>query len=524
MIEVAIFFANAAILALEIVGGRSLTPYFGSSAEVWAGILAVVLAGLAIGYRAGGIFADRAKNEQRLRTLLAITLGGAGIAIATTWMVADAFAIVGTALAQSAGLTVGAAMVALFLLFPASILLAAVSPIAAKIRIRSLADSASVVGRLSAIAAIGSVAGSLITGIVLIPNVGSKESIIGIGISLIVLAIPFSTKGKRVTMSTLFVFFIGALISTHLVFASSAAGAVVGTLVADIDTRYNRMWIIDAPHRDGETYLRLVRTDPNSTQCGALMKGNAPTDADEMPIFQYTKAFDAVFRVIPEPEHILIIGGCNYSYPRHTARIAPKATIDVVELDPGMTAMAERWFGFVRPPTMNIFHADGRTFLNEAGDGKKPYDIVFIDAYNSILSIPYQLMTQEAFEKLRHSLAPGGIVVFNIIGTFEGKGSPYLGSVLSTLRTSFTHVEVFRIKDVPLSATQNIIVMASADEVGRELLTHAIGESGVLTLTQYPVTLRQMSNEKINFDEALVLTDNYAPVEALTKPLRERRY
>jgi predicted membrane-bound spermidine synthase len=380
-----------------------------------------------------------------------------------------------------------------------------------------------VVGRLSAIAAIGSVAGALITGMLLIPNIGSKESLIGIGIGLIILALMVSPPAKRMRFFIVFMAFTAALAAFNLFFPSSAQGAMPGTLVADIGTRYNRIWIFDTPHAEGNKYLRLLRTDPNDIQCGALMEGNAPTDASDIPIFDYTKSFDAAFHALPAPARILILGGCNYSYPRHAARLAPAANIDVVELDEGMTKAAKDWFGFVPPPSINIFHADGRTFLNGMAEkqNSKKYDIVFIDAYNSVLSIPYQLMTEEAFGMLHNSLAPGGIVVFNIIGTFEGKGSSYLGSVLATLKTSFTDIEVFKITGRPADVPQNIIVMASADEAGKETLKDAIGDDGLFVLPEYLLTLQRVPNENITSKDAFVLTDNHAPVEALTKPLRE---
>lgn len=525
MIGLAVFVANASILALEVVGARSFTPYFGASAEVWAGVLAVVLAGLAIGYHFGGKIADKKHDQNSLKKLLATTLGVSGVVIAVTWIVSDSFSILGSSIATYAGLTIGASVSALFLLFPASILLAAVSPIAVKMKLHSLENTARVVGRLSAIAALGSVAGAFITGIFLIPQFGSKETLVGVGIALILLAIALSAPSKRSHLGFMLFVFIGALMTSNFFFTSNASGAVNGKLVADISTRYNRIWVVDSPHALGASFMRTVHTDPSATQCASIMHGELPSHASETLTLKYTQAFDVGFNVIPNPEKILIVGGCNFSYPRHVASLYPNKSIDVVELDEGMTKIAEEWFGFVKPNHMNIYHADGRTFLkNSSQSNPNQYDVIFIDAYNSILSIPFQLLTKEAFQSMKESLAPGGVLVFNVIGTFDGSGRIYTQSVLKTLATTFTHTEILKIKDGELHVPQNIIILATKDNSGKDAVTLALQSNETVTVSEFGLILKVVSNEEEFVEGSLVFTDNYAPVEALTKPLRDFHY
>ena len=58
-----IFLTGAATLALEVLASRILTPYFGISLYIWAGILSVTLIALAIGYRIGGVWARKLKGD-----------------------------------------------------------------------------------------------------------------------------------------------------------------------------------------------------------------------------------------------------------------------------------------------------------------------------------------------------------------------------------------------------------------------------------------------------------------------------
>ncbi len=65
---------------------------------------------------------------------------------------------------------------------------------------------------------------------------------------------------------------------------------------------------------------------------------------------------------------------------------------------------------------MQIFHEDGRVFLNQ---NKKIYDVIFGDAFTSWYSVPYQLSTREAVEKKYNSLSMSGLVILNLISSIE---------------------------------------------------------------------------------------------------------
>ena len=78
-IAVAVFLSGAVLLGLEITASRVLAPTFGSSLFVWGSLIGIVLTGLAIGYWAGGIVADRLPSPYLLVTVL--TLGAVLVAL-----------------------------------------------------------------------------------------------------------------------------------------------------------------------------------------------------------------------------------------------------------------------------------------------------------------------------------------------------------------------------------------------------------------------------------------------------------
>ncbi|MCX8203722.1 MAG: fused MFS/spermidine synthase, partial [Nitrososphaeria archaeon] len=72
--DVRVFASGAAVMIVEIAGGRVVNAVYGSSAVVWGGVIGVVLSALAAGYYVGGRLADRFDP----RTVMAAMMTSAG--------------------------------------------------------------------------------------------------------------------------------------------------------------------------------------------------------------------------------------------------------------------------------------------------------------------------------------------------------------------------------------------------------------------------------------------------------------
>src|SRR5918994_6158093 len=143
-----VFGASASVLVVEIVALRLLAPYLGLTLETSTLVIGIALAAIAGGSWIGG----RGADERDSRGMLGPLLGTSGAVVAATPFVL-----------RGAGSAAGGA----HLLPPAAaavivpgLLLSAVTPIVTKLRLASLAETGSVVGRLSGIGTTGAILGT----------------------------------------------------------------------------------------------------------------------------------------------------------------------------------------------------------------------------------------------------------------------------------------------------------------------------------------------------------------------------
>lgn len=159
----------------------------------------------------------------------------------------------------------------------------------------------------------------------------------------------------------------------------------------------------------------------------------------EYLLLEYTRLMFAALFVNDKPLKVLIIGLGGGSLPRTISRYIPDAEIDVVEIDPDVVEVAERFFMFTSGELIKVHTGDGRTFIqNMAKDSScKRYDLVILDAFNSN-SIPKHLITKEFLREILQILAPKGVVAANVL-----IDNRLFHSMLKTYRKAFKRCYLF---------------------------------------------------------------------------------
>jgi predicted membrane-bound spermidine synthase len=161
-IGLTVFGCGGVLMGLEIVGGRMLSPDFGSGVWVWGSVISIFLAALSLGYFAGGLLSQRFPY-------------GLGLAV---MIAAAALSILPVALWHRpvsgwfAELNLherwGSLLAATSLFFVPSMLLGTVAPYAVRLVARDVASVGTRAGTLYALSTIGSFLGCLLTSFYLI--------------------------------------------------------------------------------------------------------------------------------------------------------------------------------------------------------------------------------------------------------------------------------------------------------------------------------------------------------------------
>jgi spermidine synthase len=216
----------------------------------------------------------------------------------------------------------------------------------------------------------------------------------------------------------------------------------------------------------------------------------------------------------------LTIGGGGYTFPRYMDTYYPNSDNQVVEIDPQVTKVAFDQMGVPRDTRIKTANEDGRWFVMHC---KEKYDVVYIDAYND-LSIPYHLTTREFARQIRDIMNPGGILLTNIIDSFQ-EGS-FMPSYIRTLREVFGKDNVHLVSinpDFKETGISTFIVMTGKGKMDIKAFASFLDKrlSGKGTSKIVPEAL---VNEYVSRNYSVLLTDNYAPVDNLIAPIFEKRF
>jgi spermidine synthase len=415
-LEVVVFVVGSASLGAEIAAARLLAPYFGASTIVWANTIATVLVALAVGYWIGGRMADRRPNLRGL-SLVVVT---ASLLLAAVPFVGRPFLSESVKALDSisAGAFLGSLVGVLVLVAVPVLLLGAVAPYAVRLKLEVVEQAGSVAGRLYAISTAGSLVGTFLSALLLIPLMGTRRTFLAFALALAVVGA--LGLGRRWLLVPLL---IAGLIALPI---GSIKPAEAGSrVVHEEETPYQYARVIQ---EDGGT-RRLELNEGVATHSlwrpGTVLTGDYWDDFLVVPF--------AGARPAP-PRRIAILGNAAGTTARAYGHYFPSTAVDAVEIDAALTRIGRRWFG-LGGPHLRVFNADARPWLARQPDRR--YDAIFVDAYRQPY-IPFYLTTAEFFASVRRKLTPGGVVVVNI---GHPSGSRDLDRVLAaTMRTAFPFV------------------------------------------------------------------------------------
>jgi spermidine synthase len=494
-LNVAVFTAGMTTLAIELSASRLMGNVFGTSNIVWANIIGLILVYLTMGYFLGGRLADRFpffKSFYRLLAWGAFTSGFVPIVARPVLLQAA------TAVERLDSAVMIGSFIAVLVLFSIPVtLLGCISPFAIRLALRDTDEAGRISGKIYAISTLGSILGTFLPVLLLIPTMGTAYTFMTFSLGLLAVAlIGLGMEDFRVSLRYLW---MPALLIILAVLLLSGPMKVSAGQVFEKESAYNYIQVVE---RDGMRMLLL-----NEGQgVHSVYAPDLDATYGTWDFFLAAPFFNPPPFSLKSVERVGIVGLAAGTIAKQYTNVFGPIPIDGWEIDPEIVTVGRIWFD-MNETNLNAFVADGRWGLTHS---QNVYSVIGVDAYR-LPYIPWHLTTQEFFLEVYKHLTSDGVVVVNVGRTPEDRR--IIEALVGTIGSVFPSVHVV---DVP--HTFNTIVFATVQSTRAENLVfneHVLCENSETSLL-CDVLHRTIANLQPTPTSEIVFTDDWAPIEQLT--------
>jgi spermidine synthase len=440
--------SGATALGAQVIWTRLLSLSFGGTVYAFSLILGAILFGLGLGAWIGAAFA-RTTTLPRvalgwIQMLLCGAIAWAGSRLTTSlpyWPISPQ-------ISSSPWFTFELdVVVSLWVVLPASILWGASVPLALASVSRAGSDPARFVGRVYAANTFGAIAGSLLTGLVFVSSIGTRN-VQQLLIALSALAGAMLLVPRALTARP-----------AHRMTAAGAVVAVVGAIwlirtVSDIPallvqygrySAFTQAWVgrTDAVYV-GEGLNGFVAVSRNAKgqlyyhNAGKVQASSEPQD------MRLQRMLGHFTHLVPSaPKDVLVIG-LGAGVTAGAVSIGPGVErMTIVEIEPLVPQVVSTYFAdyndhVLQNPKVRVFVDDGRHFL-QTTDAR--FDAITTDPFDPWAKGSAVLLTREFFELAKQRLNPGGVVTL-WVPLYENSTAA-VKSAIATFFDAFPHAVIW---------------------------------------------------------------------------------
>lgn len=485
-----VFVSGMTTLAVELSASRLLDPYFGNSNLVWANLIGLILIYLTVGYYLGGRLADRFPQPAALYQIIAWAAFFIGLVPFAARPLLGG--ISGELTTAQVDVLIGSFIGVLALFALPVTLLGCVSPFAIRLAVRNVGHAGNVAGGIYALSTLGSILGTFLPVLVLVPAVGTRVTFFIFSGTLLLVALGGLFRAAP-RLAWLYLLLPLALIALALLLPGGVIKAAEG-LVYETESTYNYIQVVDWDRR----YLLL-----NEGQgIHSVYDPENLATYGSWDYFLVAPFFNPPPHTPDQVKSLCLIGLAAGTISKQYTAVFGDIPIDGVEIDPEIVRVGREYFDMTEP-NLNVIVADGRAFLAHTD---RRYDVIGVDAYR-LPYIPWHLTTVEFFRQVRDHLSDEGVVVINVGHT--DSDWRLVEAMVATLGRVFPSVHVINVRD-----TFNAVVVATVQ------ITDAANLTANLPGMAHPLLAdaaqRAIADLHPIASGDIVFTDDKAPVEYLT--------
>ena len=492
-----VFAAGMSTLAVEFTTSRMLQTVYGTSNIVWANVIGLVLLFLTLGYFIGGWLADR-YPEVRLFYLLVSLSGFLSILFLLLTSIILRSAATAMAAANMGAILSSLVGVVLTLALPVT-LLGMISPFAIRLAVEDVSQAGRVSGSVYAISTLGSLLGTYLPVLIVIPLAGSRVTAVVFGAILLAVGLVglWQTQAKQ-----------------------RAAALGVSLLLIPIAYLGTRGGLKDHPDQIHEAesaynYIQVLRQE----DCNYLLLNEGQAyhsyycDSGRVPrISVWSVMLSAPYfnenAESPPLDKMAVIGLAAGTIPKQFTEVFGPIQVDGIELDPEVVEAGREYFE-LSEPNINIIIGDGRYELNQLED---EYDLITLDAYK-VPYIPWHLTTEEFFREVKERLTEDGVLAVNVGRAPNDRR--LIEAVTATLLEVFPSVHT-----VDVEGSLNSVLVATVLSTQSDYL---VNNRANLSIGAHPLLARSLAKAESwlvpTLSGEVVFTDQRAPVETIVDSL-----
>ena len=491
-------------LAVELSASRLLGNVFGTSNLVWANIIGLILLYLTIGYFIGGRWADKSPFPH---TMYRIIIWGAFLSALIPLVARPVLSIAAQAVVGAeAALALGSFLSILILFSVPITLLGTVSPFAIRLAVFDVDTAGKVAGQIYAISTLGSLIGTFLPVLFIIPQLGTIQTfLLFAGILYTVALIGLLQIEGMKALRFLWMPILITILTFILLRGPLRPPTQNSVLLYEDESAYN--------------YIQ-VQEDVNGNRYLFLNEGQGIHSQWHPTQYAYQRTWD-YFLVAPyfnqppftpdQVDSMLTIGLATGTIPRQHIKVYGNIPMDGIEIDGGIVEAGALYFDMnaEKMPSLTVHTGDGRYILNQLD---KQYTVIGVDAYRPPY-IPWHLTTVEFFQEIHEHLTENGVMAINVGRTDTDRR--LVDALTNTLLYVFPSVHAI---DVP--ASFNTILVATVQPTTPENLIQNTQNLPPMNHSMLYDTLTLAINNLVPIATSDVLfTDNRAPVETIVDSL-----
>ena len=498
---IAVFGAGLATLGVELTASRLLGSVFGTSNIVWANIIGLMLVYLTAGYIIGGRWADRDPSPLTFYSIILWAGFAAGIV-----PLISKFVVPGAAQAVeqlNTAIMIGSFLSMLILYSVPVTLLGCVSPFAIRLSLDDTHNAGRISGQIYALSTLGSIVGTFLPVLVLIPWVGTSKTFLAfslglMAISLIGIGQIKPSRALRLAWMPILMLLISWLVLRGPL--KNTEGQIYET-----ESAYNYIQVVE---KEDTRYLLLNEGQGIHSVYNPKEKATLGTWDYFLAAPFYNRApvnFDQV-------QSVGIVGLAAGTIAKQFTHVFGAIPIEGWEIDPEIIRVGQRFFD-MNEANLNPIAQDGRWGLVHS---ERKFSVIAVDAYR-LPYIPWHLTTREFFIEVYQRLDDNGVLVINVGRTFEDRR--LIEAFAGTLSSVFPTVHVVDVPDSLNSILYATVQPTSFSNLVENFIYLRDQDVNPLLID---ILARAIAQSQPTPKSTIVFTDDWAPIERLTDSIALR--